>query len=90
VVITADDPGAYSSENEQDNRRYSQMTELLMLEPSDSAEAKETVIKAFDTSKRFELPVLVRLVNRIRSLESRCHSGSDQMGEEEGRVQEGR
>jgi len=71
VVITADDPGAYSSENEQDNRRYSQMTELLMLEPSDSAEAKETVIKAFDISKRFELPVLVRLVNRI------CHSRAD-------------
>jgi len=71
VVITADDPGAYSSQNEQDNRRYSKMTELLMLEPSDAAEAKDTVIKAFDISERLELPVLVRLVNRI------CHSRAD-------------
>jgi len=71
VVITADDPGAYSSQNEQDNRRYSKMMELLMLEPSDAAEAKETVIEAFDISERLELPVLVRLVNRI------CHSRAD-------------
>ena len=71
VVVVADDPGAYSSQNEQDTRRYSRMTELLMLEPSDAAEAKEVVIKAFDISERLELPVLVRLVNRI------CHSRAD-------------
>jgi len=71
VVVTADDPGAYSSQNEQDSRHYSKMTELLMLEPSDVAEAKEAVIKAFDISERLELPVLVRLVNRI------CHSRAD-------------
>lgn len=71
VVITAGDPGAYSSQNEQDNRYYSMMTELLMLEPSDVAEAKEVVIEAFDISEKLQLPVLVRLVNRI------CHSRAD-------------
>jgi indolepyruvate ferredoxin oxidoreductase alpha subunit len=71
VVVTADDPGAYSSQNEQDSRHYSKMTELLMLEPSDVAEAKDAIIKAFDISERLELPVLVRLVNRI------CHSRAD-------------
>jgi len=71
VVLTADDPGAYSSQNEQDSRRYSKMTELLMLEPSDVAEAKETVIDAFNISDKLELPVLVRVVGRI------CHSRAD-------------
>jgi indolepyruvate ferredoxin oxidoreductase alpha subunit len=71
VVVTAGDPGAYSSQNEQDNRRYCRMTELLMLEPSDVAEAKETIINAFEISEKLELPVLVRLVNRI------CHSRAD-------------
>lgn len=71
VVITADDPGAYSSQNEQDSRHYAKMTELLMLEPSDVIEAKETVVKAFDISEKLELPVLVRLVNKI------CHSRAD-------------
>jgi indolepyruvate ferredoxin oxidoreductase alpha subunit len=71
VVVAADDPAAYSSQNEQDSRYYSKMAELLMLEPSDAAEAKEAIIKAFDISERLELPVLVRLVNRI------CHSRAD-------------
>lgn len=71
VIVTADDPGAYSSQNEQDSRRYSRMTELLMLEPYDAAEAKEATFEAFDISERLELPVLVRLVNRI------CHSRAD-------------
>ena len=71
VVVVAGDPGAYSSQNEQDCRIYSIMTELLMLEPSDVPEAKETVKKAFDISESLQLPVLVRLINRI------CHSRAD-------------
>ena len=65
VVVVADDPGAYSSQNEQDSRYYSKMAELLMLEPSDAVEAKEAVVQAFDLSEGLELPVLLRLVNRI-------------------------
>ncbi len=71
VIAVADDPGAYSSQNEQDSRYYSKMSELLMLEPCDAAEAKEAVKEAFNLSEKLELPVFVRLVNRI------CHSRAD-------------
>jgi indolepyruvate ferredoxin oxidoreductase, alpha subunit len=39
VVVSADDPGMASSQNEQDNRRYAVAAGLPMLEPSDSQEA---------------------------------------------------
>ncbi len=71
VIVVADDPGAYSSQNEQDSRYYSKMAELLMLEPCDAVEAKEAVKEAFDISEKLELPVFLRLVNRI------CHSRAD-------------
>jgi indolepyruvate ferredoxin oxidoreductase alpha subunit len=71
VLVVADDPGAYSSQNEQDSRRYAYMTELLMLEPSDINESKTAIHKAFEISETLELPVLVRLSSRI------CHSRAD-------------
>ena len=41
VVVTADDPGMHSSQNEQDSRYYSMMAKIPMLEPSDSQECKD-------------------------------------------------
>jgi len=70
VIVTADDPGMHSSQNEQDNRRYAQFAKLPMLEPGDSQEAKDFTIEAFEISERFELPVLLRLTTRV------CHSKS--------------
>jgi len=71
VLVTADDPGAYASQNEQDNRFYALATDLLMLEPADVQEAKEMTVKAFDLSEELEVPVMLRLTARI------CHARAD-------------
>ena len=65
VVISADDPGIHSSQNEQDNRCYAELAKVPLLEPSDSQEAYELMSYAFDISERFDTPVLVRTTTRI-------------------------
>ena len=65
VIVTADDPGMFSSQNEQDNRHYARLAKVPMLEPSDSQEAKEFVAEAFEISERFDTPVIVRITTRI-------------------------
>lgn len=70
VIVSADDPAMHSSQNEQDNRNYAKFARIPCLEPSDSQEAKDFTIAAFDLSERFDTPVLLRLTTRI------CHSMS--------------
>ncbi|MGW8161521.1 MAG: indolepyruvate ferredoxin oxidoreductase subunit alpha [Desulfobulbales bacterium] len=65
VVITADDPEMHSSQNEQDNRNYAFAAKLPMFEPSDPAEAKEMLIRAFELSEQMDSPVLFRITTRI-------------------------
>jgi indolepyruvate ferredoxin oxidoreductase alpha subunit len=65
VVISADDPGAMSSQNEQDNRHFAKLAKIPMLEPSDSQEAYDMVMAAFDISEQFDTPVLFRTTTRI-------------------------
>jgi indolepyruvate ferredoxin oxidoreductase alpha subunit len=65
AVIVADDPGMHSSQNEQDSRFYARSAHLPMLEPSDSAEAKEFIKLAFEFSEKFDTPVLVRSTTRL-------------------------
>ena len=65
VVITADDPSLHSSQNEQDNRWYARAAKVPMLEPSDSQEAKDFVVKAIEISETFDTPVLLRITTRI-------------------------
>ncbi len=65
VVVTADDPGMHSSQNEQDNRFYGLMAKVPVLCPSDSQEAKDFTRQAFDTSEEFDIPVIVRLTTRL-------------------------
>ncbi|MEN6407641.1 MAG: 2-oxoacid:acceptor oxidoreductase family protein [Thermoguttaceae bacterium] len=68
VVVSADDPGLASSQNEQDNRRYAVAAGVPMLEPSDSQEAYDFTWAALDISARWHLPVLLRMTTRV------CHS----------------
>ncbi|MDR0817398.1 MAG: indolepyruvate ferredoxin oxidoreductase subunit alpha [Clostridiales Family XIII bacterium] len=70
LLVSADDPGLHSSQNEQDNRNYAGAARILMLEPSDSEEAKEFVKIGFELSERFDTPVLLRMTTRV------CHSKS--------------
>lgn len=65
VIVVADDPGMHSSQNEQDTRAYARMAGVPLLEPSDSAEAKEFTALAFDISEEFDTPVLVRTTTRV-------------------------
>ncbi|MBP6332883.1 MAG: indolepyruvate ferredoxin oxidoreductase subunit alpha [Aminivibrio sp.] len=70
VIVSADDSGLSSSQNEQDNRWYALHAKVPMLEPSDSQECLDFTRAAFDISERFDTPVLLRLTTRI------CHSKS--------------
>ncbi len=65
VVITADDPQLFSSQNEQDNRHYARAAKVPLLEPSDSQEAKDLTVAAFDISEKFDTPVLLRTTTRL-------------------------
>lgn len=71
VLISADDPGMHSSQNEQDNRFYGLLGKLPVLEPSDSQEAKDFVKKAFEISEIFDTPVIVRITTRIAHSKSK-------------------
>ena len=68
VVVSADDPGMASSQNEQDNRRYAVAAGVPMLEPADSQEAYDFTLLALQVSERWGIPVLLRLTTRV------CHS----------------
>ncbi len=65
VIITADDPGMHSSQNEQDNRHYARAAKVPMFEPTNSQEAKDLLKVAFDVSERFDTPVLYRITTRV-------------------------
>ncbi len=65
VIVSADDPGMHSSQNEQDNRRYARFAKIPLIEPSDSQEAKDFVGQALNISEKFDLPVMLRVTTRI-------------------------
>lgn len=65
VVVTADDPGMHSSQNEQDNRLYAPHAKVAMVEPSDSQECKDFMKEAFRISEEFDTLVLLRSTTRI-------------------------
>lgn len=71
VLVSADDPGGHSSQNEQDNRFYGMFAEILTLEPSSVQEAKDMTLIAFELSERLKLPVIIRSVTRL------SHSGGN-------------
>ena len=70
MVVSADDPGLHSSQDEQDNRYYAKAAKIPMLEPSDSQECKDFVKVAFEISEKYDAPVLMRMTTRV------CHSKS--------------
>ncbi|MBR2029150.1 MAG: indolepyruvate ferredoxin oxidoreductase subunit alpha [Oscillospiraceae bacterium] len=65
VFVVADDPGLYSSQNEQDTRMVALAAKLPVLEPSDSAEAKEYTKLAFEISEKYDRPVVLRITTRL-------------------------
>ena len=65
VVVAADDPGIYSSQNEQDSRMVARAAMIPVVEPSDSAEAKEFMKYAFELSEKYDTPVILRTTTRL-------------------------
>ncbi|MBF0478074.1 MAG: indolepyruvate ferredoxin oxidoreductase subunit alpha [Candidatus Omnitrophica bacterium] len=76
VVVVADDPGMHSSQNEQDSRHYARFAKVPMLEPSDSQEAKDFMLKAYELSEQFGTPVILRTETRISHSRSLVNLGN--------------
>ena len=70
LIVTADEPGMFSSQNEQDNRNYAKSAKLAMLEPSDSQECIDMVKAAYELSEQYDTPFIIRMTTRV------CHSKS--------------
>ena len=70
MIVTADEPGMYSSQNEQDNRNYAKSAKLAMFEPADSQECIDMVKAGFDLSEEYDTPFILRMTTRV------CHSKS--------------
>ena len=65
VVLSADDPSLFSSQNEQDTRNYARFANVPILEPSNCQEVKDVIKYAFDLSEEFKIPVIVRTTTRV-------------------------
>jgi len=63
VVILGDDPGPHSSQNEQDNRYYTRITHIPMLEPANVQEAKDFVVFAMEYAQQWKMPVVMAWLN---------------------------
>ncbi len=70
VIFVADDPAMHSSQNEQDSRHYAIASKIPMLEPADSAEAKDFVKEAYRLSEEYDTPVIIRTCTRIAHSQS--------------------
>lgn len=78
VLVSADDPGMHSSQNEQDNRYYGLFAKIPVLEPSDSREAREMVGLALDISEKFDIPVMLRITTRVAHSQGFVETGEVQ------------
>lgn len=76
VVINADDPSLFSSQNEQDNRYYARLSGLPMLEPTSTQEMKDMTVAAFDLSEELKLPVIIRTTTRLAHIRGPVRLGN--------------
>ncbi len=65
VIVVADDPSMWSSQNENDSRYYALMGNMPMMEPADPIESKSMLLEAYKFSEELELPVLFRTTTRV-------------------------
>ena len=78
VVLSADDPGTHSSQNEQDNRYFAKFAKVPMFEPSDAQEAKDFIKLAYQISEQFETPVMIRITMRLAHTKGLVEPGERQ------------
>jgi indolepyruvate ferredoxin oxidoreductase alpha subunit len=87
VIVSADDPGSHSSQNEQDNRWYAKLANVPMLEPSSPSEAKDMMCYAFKLSHELEIPVLFRTTTRVSHTRSPIILGEIKKGKGKSRFE---
>ncbi len=75
VIVSGDDPGMHSSQNEQDNRGYGRFAKLPVLEPADSQEALDFTRMAFDLSEEYDTPVMLRVTTRLAHSQTMVEEG---------------
>ena len=75
VIVSADDPGMHSSQNEQDNRNIAKFARAPLFEPSDSQEAYDMTLAAFEASEKFHVPAFIRLTTRTSHSSSLVERG---------------
>ncbi|MDD4802831.1 MAG: indolepyruvate ferredoxin oxidoreductase subunit alpha [Syntrophomonas sp.] len=75
VLVSADDPGLHSSQNEQDNRGYGRFAKMPVIEPSDSQEALDYTKLAFDLSEQFDTMVMLRITMRLAHSQTMVKTG---------------
>ena len=75
VIVNADDPLLFSSQNEQDNRYYARLSSLPMLEPTNTQEMKDITVQAFDLSEELQLPVIIRTTTRLNHIRGAVRLG---------------
>src|SRR4030042_2522142 len=68
VVVLGDDPGANSSQNEQDNLHYAYLSYTPVFEPANPAEVYRYFLEAVKVSKEKHMPIIVRLTTHV------CHA----------------
>ena len=76
VIINADDPSLFSSQNEQDNRYYARLSGLPMLEPTNPQEMKDMTVAAFDLSEELKIPVIIRTTTRLAHIRGPVRLGA--------------
>ena len=75
IVMVADDPSMFSSQNEQDSRRYADLAHAPMIEPSTPQECKDFVRYAFEVSEKYSVPVLYRTSTRVSHMRASVELG---------------
>lgn len=76
ILLSADDPYMFSSQNEQDNRHYARIANVPMIEPSNPQEIKDLMKHGFELSEEFKLPVLMRTTTRVSHMREVVNLGS--------------
>ena len=77
VILSADDPSMFSSQNEQDNRHYARLANIPMVEPSNPQEIKDLMKYSYDLSEEFKLPVLMRTTTRVSHMRGVVKTGTN-------------
>ncbi len=84
VILSADDPSMFSSQNEQDNRHYARLANVPLLEPSNPQEIKEFMKYGFELSEEFKIPILLRTTTRVSHMRGIVELGEIQSKSKKG------